>query len=238
MVTCIKPNWKPFGLLKQQLFLKLSLQDIGSHISRFSKLRMSYLNLPIDPYLSHSNATPTRFRRYQNFDVYTGKCDLFKFFPKDSYQFSQEVEDSRQKVRTFFPMEHKVLDEDFYHLMTQIIALALHHQPNIHCLNVSVHQVRLLSYPETEADNAPEGIHQDGADYIISALVMNKHNVENDRSIIYNPQLQPIYETQLGEGEFIFQDDKQLWHDITPIKAKRNFLGYRDIIGFDLKIID
>ena len=88
------------------------------------------------------------------------------------------------------------------------------------------------------ADNAPEGIHQDGADYIVSALIFNKYNIINDNSIIYNNHLEPIYQTQLQEGEGIFQNDTDLWHDITILEAQEGYLGYRDILGLDLNIID
>ena len=102
---------------------------------------------------------------------------------------------------------------------------------------LDIHQVRLLSFNNQPSDNAPEGIHQDGADYIISALVLNKHNIENDTSIIYNKNKKEIYRTNLDTGDFIFQDDVNLWHDIAPINAANNCTGYRDIIGFDIKIL-
>lgn len=245
MITLVKPNWTPIQNLSQKLFSKFTLQDIGSSLGLFSKLRLSYQNLPIDKaalFASrsslHANLPPTRFRRYQNFEVQIVNPHQFRFLLNDSYQFTQNVQDARKEARVFSPMEPKVLDKDFYHLMGQMVALTLYHQPNIYRLSLSTHQVRLLSYPESHADNSPEGIHQDGADYIVSALVLNKHNIENGHSVIYDPQLEPIYKTQLDEGEFIFQDDKELWHDITPIKAKHSFLGYRDILGFDFKIIE
>lgn len=135
-------------------------------------------------------------------------------------------------------MDNYVLDRHFFFLMTQIIGLSLLSSPDIKTIELAVHQVRLLSYPNIPSDNAPEGIHQDGADYIVSALIINKHNIQDADSIIYDTNKKKLYQKQLELGEFIFQEDKHLWHDITPIKTDSDFFGYRDILGFDLKIID
>lgn len=105
-------------------------------------------------------------------------------------------------------------------------------------MDISVHQVRLISYLNKISDNAPEGIHRDGADYIVSALILNKNNILNGKSIIYDQDKNKLDEYQLELGEFIFQEDKNLWHDITPILADNDYFGYRDILGFDLKIIE
>ncbi len=79
-------------------------------------------------------------------------------------------------------------------------------------------------------------MHQDGADFIVSALVLNKHNIVGGNSIIYDNNKNEIYKDNLEVGDFILQEDKNLWHDITPIKALDGYIGYRDILGFDLKV--
>ena len=234
MIRRVRPQWQTISGLHRQSFSKLNIQNLGTQMEHFRGLRRSFENLPIDPY--RQDQPPTRFRRYQKYHVNTSNPDVFAFQLSDQYQFHQEVDDFRNQTRFFSPIERHVQDEHFYYLLGQVVALTLFHQPNIIHLDLSVHQVRLLSYPDNDADNAPEGIHQDGADFIISAMVFNKHNISNDNSIIYNPDLQAIYQTQLNEGEFIFQDDRKLWHDITPIRAQPRFIGYRDILGFDLNI--
>ena len=226
------PNWSilrniPFP----QQYTKFNLKQLGSHLNLFYPLRLSYHNLPMD--------TPTRFRRYQKFKV---NCDQnhLEFILNDDYSFQQNVPDDRCKTRYFQPIESHVLNNDFYYLITQILGLTIIHHPQpIQSLEVSVHQVRLIAGMENnhQADNAPEGIHQDGADYIVSALIFNKYNIINDNSIIYNNNLEQLYQTQLQEGEGIFQNDTDLWHDITTLQAQPGYLGYRDILGLDLNII-
>ena len=65
-------------------------------------------------------------------------------------------------------------------------------------------------------------------------MILNKHNIENDISVIYDENKKEIFRTHLNTGDFIFQDDIKLWHDIKPINSVGNYNGYRDIIGFDI----
>ena len=183
------------------------------------------------------NDKPTRFRRYSNFNLDVVDCDTLVFNQINQNMFNQDVDDFRNKTRAFTTMEKTVINDTFYQLMGQIVGLTLFSNPSIKKMNISVHQVRLLSYPNLTSDNAPEGIHKDGADYIVSALIMNKNKIKNGKSIIYDSSKNLLDEYQLELGEFIYQEDRNLWHDITPIKAENNFYGYRDILGFDFKII-
>jgi len=103
--------------------------------------------------------------------------------------------------------------------------------------DISLHQVRQICYPNVESHNSPEGIHKDGADYIVSALVMNRYNINGGESIVYDDDKNMLYNTILEKGEGIFQDDKRLWHYVTPITTDNNYIGIRDIIGLDIKIL-
>ena len=86
-----------------------------------------------------------------------------------------------------------------------------------------------------------EGIHQDGADYIISACVLNRYNISGGYSSIYDTNKKLIQSYLLQGNDFIFQDDKKLYHYVTPIQyiARDSYIeqGYRDIIGIDIKIL-
>jgi len=214
----------------------MRLEDLGMDLKQFGVLRQSFQNLPIDP-SSPSLFPPTRFRRYAK-----GKIEIP--FQPDSFDihldysplFVQEVDDFRKEAREFQPLEERVMDDTLFQLITQLGALVLTHQMKASLIHFHLHQVRLLAYPGLPADNAPEGIHQDGADWIVSALVLNKNQVREGRSMVYNQNKQAIYGTCLEEGEFLFQNDRDLWHDATPIQSVEGYVGYRDILGFDFKV--
>jgi len=110
--------------------------------------------------------------------------------------------------------------------------------------------MRTLSHEKIKGENAPEGVHEDGAQYIMSALVVNRQNITGAESQVYEKTSsglnELIYAKTLQPGEFIFQADtgeehtfgNDLWHYVTPIEPQDTAeLGIRDIIGFDIDIL-
>ncbi|MDO8598729.1 MAG: 2OG-Fe dioxygenase family protein, partial [bacterium] len=94
--------------------------------------------------------------------------------------------------------------------------------------------------------NAPEGIHRDGADYIVSALVMERDDVDGGMSIVYDPAKdRKLLEMTLTPGQGLFQADQLytlpaeqwLWHNVTPVTlhdTDGDRRGSRNIFGFDV----
>ena len=99
-------------------------------------------------------------------------------------------------------------------------------------------------------DNSPEGAHEDGVDYIVSALVINRHNLKGGQSQIIEQlptgKKEIIYRRTLRPGEFVFQADTRdeliygtdLWHHVTPFTMAKpeKGEGWRDIIGLDIMV--
>lgn len=221
---------------KNHIFRKLNLRDFNIDIEDLCKLRLSFNDLPIDTYYPEKKEIPTRYRRYASFRIKIDK-DVLNIEQIHKNNFSQNVTDFRSDIRYFEPIRDNIVKTQLLPLFVMPLSLVHYFNPISYEYKLDVHQVRLLSLNNQPSDNAPEGIHQDGSDYIISALVLNKHNIENDTSIIYDENKKEIFRTNLGTGDFIFQDDTNLWHDITPINAISNYNGYRDILGFDIKIL-
>ncbi len=108
-------------------------------------------------------------------------------------------------------------------------------------LNIIVHHTLVYCYKDQLGTNSPEGIHQDGMDYIVSALVAERKNIVGGKSIIYGSDMKTkIMETVLLSGQGILQPDKntELWHEVTPIKCMEGYeKGYRSTIGFDITVM-
>ena len=169
-------------------------------------------------------------------------------------QFAQEVagDDYRSLPRVFeeSPKEH-VENELFYEWMRQVFFITKKVRPEAKGVRMVAHFMSVKARPKKPGDNSPEGAHEDGADYIVSALVVNLKNVKGGESKIIE-QLEDgskeiIFSHRLLEGEFIFQGDSKdeiihgtdLWHHITPfaLDDETKGEGWRDIIGFDINVI-
>jgi len=220
---------------KYLLFTPKSLNIITPDINRL-KFLQSYNNLPID--LKNENGIPTRLRRYANYnvDINNNYFDI-QYTGKDT--FKQNVPDSRRVKRTFELIENEyIYDKFIIDLIERCTTLTIFNSEKIpKSLNISLHQVRQICYPYIESHNSPEGIHQDGVDFIVSALVLNKKNITGGKSFIYNKNKRILHIKNLNQDEGIFQDDKDLWHYVTPISSINNYIGYRDILGIDISII-
>ena len=122
----------------------------------------------------------TRSRRYCNLKIDVSDNYLYRINYTKNNIFKQNVDDSRSVEREFELM-------DIYHInqawltefLTQIAALSvLNHNyykghKKIKEVDIHLHQVRQTTYPTIDAHNSPEGIHRDGADYIVSAFIIN-----------------------------------------------------------------
>ena len=215
--------------LSRYPFLKLNLNDMMFKTYTSYHFLKSYNNLPFDNYITEK----TRQRRYGNYDVKNINNDInININNKDTFK--------QNNITRKFEIIENPYDQfllDFIKLNTQI----LYNSTNFTKLNIDVHQVRQIAYPNLNSHNSPEGIHQDGSDYIVSALVLKRFNIKGGNSIIYDKDKNEIYENKLNKYEFILQDDRELYHYVSPVEyfESDGFEGYghRDILGLDINII-
>lgn len=160
--------------------------------------------------------------------------------------FSQNLpsDDVRTLQRRFKEASLMVTEyTEFFVLLQRISELVASIRP-VKKLEVTLHQVSTFADVLLEGDNSPEGIHQDGADYIVSALVMERDGIVGGESVVYGPDKRTEYvRRELQPGEGLFQADKNspLWHDVTLIHddpATPAPDGKRSIFGFDIDVLE
>ncbi len=106
---------------------------------------------------------------------------------------------------------------------------------------IEVHQMRIQTLDDEQSvltkngpwvvtPVAPEGVHQDGFDYL-SIVGVGRHNIEGGELAIFveKDSDTPIVSKLLCAGDMITVADRKLWHDASPIRAiKRREKGYLD----------
>jgi hypothetical protein len=113
---------------------------------------------------------------------------------------------------------------------------------SLRAMKIICHQMSLVIPPSGTVTNAPEGIHQDGADYIVSALVIERRNVTGGESIVYGSDKRTEYlRHTLMEGEGIYQADvgSPFWHWVTPVHPADPDPPdepVRSILGYDIQL--
>ncbi len=185
---------------------------------------------------------PFRKRCIGNYRLTKQKKNEWKVIDSSTNSFVQDVEDARSEVRVFklLPLEIRSNLEilKFICHFAQVIQFK---NPSANNINATLHYVTTYAYQGKEGSPAPEGIHQDGADYIVSAMVISRKNVKGGISKIYSVDAKTvILEKLLKERQGIFQADSSYnyYHEITPISLDNLNLseGYRSILGVDFKI--
>lgn len=164
---------------------------------------------------------------------------------KGTPAFCQAVSDSRSRPRRFAMPPSSVYRDASMH---QLIGFACQWAIQIagtprQALQVTMHQMLTFASTRSGSRPAPEGLHQDGAEFIISALVVERCNVSGGASRVYYDAGRHLAMSprELQPGEGIFQADKLwgYWHDVTPIYPDDPVReSYRSIIGLDIKILD
>lgn len=161
-----------------------------------------------------------------------------------SYSQSQGENDFRALARTFQEMDERVTTcAGFETLLMRLgqIVEQIHGKPEH--LEINAHQMTTIARHGKFGDGAPEGIHQDGMDYIVSALVIERKHIHGGMSIVYGSDRKtPYLHTTLRPGFGIFQTDIEspFWHAVTPIYLDPHAgetIGERSILGFDIKIL-
>jgi hypothetical protein len=190
---------------------------------------------------------PTRRRAMQAFKVYFDNHNI-NIIPTFENRFCQDEalvfnhnNDWRSIARTFSPPPVEMINEELIHIIKSLSNKIRLFHSNLYSINIFVHFTQIICEPLGAATNSPEGIHQDGMDYIVSALVIDRKNVQGGKSIIYqgNDNKNPFFETILQEGYGLLQPDKgtSYWHIVEPITAiDKSKPAYRSTIGIDFKL--
>ena len=180
------------------------------------------------------------------------KNQLTRVHPTSFVQ-AVEKEDLRSLPRVFDQTEEELVDNPLFH--TFILKIAEHSQkvtPHIDIKNMKItaHFMSVKARQQVPGNNSPEGAHEDGADFIVSALVINRKNITGAKSQVLekleNGSMVTLFERELQPGEFLFQADtgeekhygNDLWHYVTPFYVDNpKEESWRDIIGLDVEVI-
>ena len=180
-------------------------------------LTSSFNNLPQTEHLDGKY----RLRRYSVIQC-NGSCvELGEntFIQSDEYnKFQGNV------ARSFEPIEPKVI-ESVGMLEMSCMFKSTCGLPDDQ--KIEVHQMRIITLDE-ETPVSPEGVHQDGFDYICIVGIA-RYNVRGGHLLAYTNQgNEPFMSLALKPGEIAVINDKNLWHNASSIEPIIGKDGYMD----------
>lgn len=194
---------------------------------------------------------PYRRRGISEFMLHKSEANAYQWqieeLPYTPYTQDSDVEnDYRQLVRKFPPSPKAVTqNKEFREILAHLAAITdISEGSRTKKIKIICQQVGIVTDLSQQVSNAPEGIHQDGCDYIVSALVVERKNIIHGESVVYGPDKKTEYlNCILQDGEGIFQADtgSPLWHVVKPIlpeSSNQNQPGIRNIIGYDIYVVE
>jgi hypothetical protein len=177
-------------------------------------------NLPVDPYIKGNY----RLRRLSRFTV-SGN-ELIKLphgYLFQSKSYNPLVGDIK---REFSELEDGMIELDIFKKMVLAFSDSCKLHPEA---EIGVHQIRTICSPENMGNPAPEGIHQDGTDFIGIFSVARK-NIQGGETHLYTAKKEkPVFSKVLNSGELLLVNDHEFFHFTTPIKPQTDGLGIRDV---------
>ncbi|MDJ0673816.1 MAG: 2OG-Fe dioxygenase family protein [Calothrix sp. MO_167.B42] len=177
-------------------------------------------NLPIDPYIKGKY----RSRRLSRF-TFAGE-KLIKLPHGYLYQSRQYNPLVGNIKREFSELEDGLVQLDIFEQLIMAFADFCNLHPEA---EIGVHQIRTSCSPKNFGNPAPEGIHQDGTDFI-GIFSVDRNNIQGAQTHLYTAKKEkPVFNKILQPGELLLVNDREFFHFTTPIKPITADRGTRDV---------
>jgi hypothetical protein len=200
--------------------------DFDYKLQRLSSARTEvfspfFANLPLDPYVQGT------FRR-RRFSRFQGEPeDLTRLEHKYFEQSSSVNKFAGGVKRDFAELEDDLVRlPEFQLLVSRFIDFS---KIEPETTEIGIHQIRIVASPDQVGEPAPEGIHQDGFDFVGIFCISRENLVGAETHLYEHPSQAPIFAKELHPGEFVLVNDRKLYHFTTGIKPVGATEGTRDV---------
>jgi hypothetical protein len=209
--------------------------SIGPELDpHWQRLGADWDHLELDRYLE--DGAKFRQRRYGRFS-WSPADDTLVPLPQEPY-FQPEDENAYAGgiARDFAPLLRDTERNPFLHALVRatFACLPIADDKKGKTWEVRIHQLRVVASPAEPGLPAPEGIHQDGTDFLTLHLV-RRQNIAGGESTIYDLDRNPIQRYTMREPlDSLILEDPRIMHGVTPVHcADGRTLGFRDLMGVD-----
>ncbi|MCK5663204.1 MAG: 2OG-Fe dioxygenase family protein [Thiotrichaceae bacterium] len=96
---------------------------------------------------------------------------------------------------------------------------------------IQAHQFRIQASAGEAGQPTPEGIHRDGADFIL-IMVLGRHNITGGVNHIYDDGKRLVFGGVLeNAGDAVLIDDRKVWHGVSEVyPVNEDQPAYRDVL--------
>lgn len=212
----------------------------GALIEDMHNLSNYYNFLEIDEYILQKEKKQYRKRRYGSYMYDVSKNKLYPNKHESFFQ-NENINSAYGGIeRVFAPIEMHILNNSFLHeiIKADFSKLPLRDRKSSDSWFVGVHLFRVETKKDEVGYATPEGVHQDGHDFVVQHMI-KRTNISGGESTIYNlnkEEIESITLTAMMDSCFV--NDKKVMHSVSEVKSYNdNEVGYRDMLILDFERI-
>lgn len=181
----------------------------------------SYEQLPHDAYMGNG----TRYKRFSQYRLSWGGDDWkFELLPHRDYTAFKEF----NPVGGGYKRSYEPIEADFTGLIGHgANALGLDTTED---WQINVHQNRTIANHEKSGVLTPEGVHQDGHEYVMIAILRRNKVTDGQTRLWKLGADEPFWSGVLDPGTAVLIDDRAVAHDVTDVQPEGDETGKRDIV--------
>jgi hypothetical protein len=200
----------------------------------WQRLCEDWERLEPDPYLA--NGAKFRLRRYGRYRWPAAQDVLSPLAHEAYFQPAEENAYAGGVAREFAPLLPQTVDNPFVHALVRctFACLPLADERRRQTWEVRIHQIRIVAAPGDPGLPAPEGVHQDGTDFLTLHMV-GRRNVTGGESTIYDLERRPVARYTMRQPlDSMILEDPRVMHGVTSVhSADGQTPGTRDLLGVD-----
>jgi hypothetical protein len=182
----------------------------------------SYDECPFDEYMGNG----TRYKRFSQYKMAWSEASGwgFELLPHRDYTAFKDFNPVGGGIRR----KYEPINVDF----TSLIRAGAEAIPldTSETWQINVHQNRTRATPEKPGVLTPEGVHQDGHDYVMIAI-LRRLNVAGGETRLWDlGATQTVWTGILQPGQAVLLNDRAIAHDVTDVLPANGQPGHRDIL--------
>lgn len=195
----------------------------------YEELVKSWDELKLDTNLNQGEKY--RYRSFQRYDVSDLTSTPRDLNPQKEVWFFQPKSNNPvfgDRIRTFPEMTPGIYNNPALHDIINK-GLSIIDPKSENPWKVGVHQIRINPDPKGNTTSTPEGIHQDGFDYVFQIFI-DRDQVESSTSRVYDAEYNELENFDFSEPlDSILVDDRNVYHSVDAMKTS-SYNSHRDML--------
>lgn len=231
----------PLNALRASGFVFLprdaALEQLGGQPSDWRAFEDSWDDLQMDEHMADQG----RYRRRRHGVFSMGREGPVQRLPDAPHY--QDLEHNRLNGgidRRFAGISESMAASASFHVLTHYArALFSELAPDVTRWVVEAHQFRIEARVGELGQPTPEGVHRDGVDYVLVALV-RRQNIESGTTTIHDEQQRRLGAFTLTDPlDLALLDDHRVWHGVTAVEPRDpGESAWRDVLVLTLRRAD